>query len=793
MDFTEEGGQKILNFTINTKWTLAVSETQSSAKWCTVSQSEGAAGTHNVVVTVAPNAGDEDRNVVLLLKTADGSMTKTVIVNQKQARSITLTTDRFEVDAKGGRIDIEVRSNVEYSIEIPELYRSWISETSTSRAMTTNTLSFNIAESKEYDKREGEIIITSGDIQEKVKIFQSGSAILVLTQNEYTIGCQGGTIEVNLSSNFEVEVDMPNVSWLKDANKSRAVSSHTLYYEVTENTSYDDREAVIVFKDSNGEHKESVCIRQRSKDAILLTNSFVEIPQEGGNFSAEVNSNVDYAISIPSPCNKWISKASSNSQSRALTKTFPTFKVNSSEEYSKREGEIHFSYGEITETLKVYQSGGAVLVLTQDKYNLDGGATTISVQLKSNIDYSINISDDWITEVATRAVSNSTKQFNIAINKTGKNRTGKITFKSSDGSKSADVIINQATLVEAKNLSIVFTNTSGTMGDGLYIGKTYGLTAVASPSNAAAAYEWEVEDTRIATMSGSGNSITLKTKDFGQTRVVVTEKNSGISASYDFATCVTDFRFTEDTGEKSYGYPAITLVVGEKYKLNYTHTPSYATKIFSDLSAFQFKEIEPSMNAYLPVEKSTIVDIDADGNMTGLRTGSTIINCNNHPYVFKSSNTNDGIFVKVISEYFESEYNDDFTYANTIKPGQKMKFYLSSSSDVDIFKFTRPTEKYFYVKLTYYGEGNYASGSRIISYDLFNNNKEMFGAGNLSFEAKDGGVQTQYRWLNTTTGYIKFYMKSENVNYFMPQGFFTIEFVTEDDPDVQKSKRRARK
>ena len=60
---------------------------------------------------------------------------------------------------------------------------------------------------------------------------------------------------------------------------------------------------------------------------------------------------------------------------------------------------------EPNKTIKVYQSGGAILVLNQTTYNLPGEATTISVQLKSNIDYSVSVSDEWIKEVSTRAIS----------------------------------------------------------------------------------------------------------------------------------------------------------------------------------------------------------------------------------------------------------------------------------------------------------------------------------------------------------------------------------------------------
>lgn len=49
------------------------------------------------------------------------------------------------------------------------------------RGLVSSVLSFEIAASEEYDKREGEIIIQSGTIAETVKVYQTGSGIILLT------------------------------------------------------------------------------------------------------------------------------------------------------------------------------------------------------------------------------------------------------------------------------------------------------------------------------------------------------------------------------------------------------------------------------------------------------------------------------------------------------------------------------------------------------------------------------------------------------------------------------------
>lgn len=781
MSFPSSGGTKILNFTSNINWTLTVSS-QSNANWCTVSHSSGSAGTYNVIVTVAENASSDERNTTLVFTA--GNITKRVFVVQKQRNALTLTTDRFEVDPQGGQIDVEVKSNIGYEVQIPEEYKSWISLSPKTRALSAKTITFDIAESKEYDKREGRIIISSGDLSETVKVYQAGSAILVLSQNEYTLGSEGGTVSIDISSNFEYEVDMPKVDWIKPS-QTRAVSSHTLTYEVSPNASYEDREAVIAFKDAKTNKKESVTFRQRQKDAILLSNKKIEISQDGGTFFVDVNSNVEYSIVIPSSCSNWISRSDTSSKitSRSIVKTAPSFRVEKSEQYEKREGEIYFKYKDVADTLKVYQSGGAILVLSQSDYYLEGVETTISVVLKSNIDYNISTSADWITEISTRAVSSSTKKFNVALNKTGKSRMGKIMFNTVDGKKTATINITQASIVEAKALQINFFNTSGTIGGYLYIGSNYNFSVSSTPSNASTDYVWKVENADIGSVSWSESNATLYTKNFGKSKLIVTDKNSGISASYDFGTAITNFSFTENTGETGYGYPMITMVVGEKHKLKYSCNPSYATNVFSDLRAFNFKEVMPSINTFVIVDKSSVVDIDAEGVMTALKVGTTIINANNG-YGIAKNGSNDGIYVKVISEYTENEYNDDFQYANTIKEGQKMKFRISSPNDVDVFKFTNP-DPYggkCSLKITYEGDLGTSTGvNKHLSFDSYNSQYSHFnGMNEMSFKP-EGETFTYNAWVNTSYGYLRFYIRDYWKIYQqgVPTGYFTIEIVNE--------------
>lgn len=85
----------------------------------------------------------------------------------------------------------------------------------------------------------------------------------------------------------------------------------------------------------------------------------------------------------------------------------------------------------------------------------------------------MSISNDWITEIPTRSISNSMKKFNIMSNTTGKSRTGKITFTSSDGKKTETVTVIQATVVKVTALDILFNGTLYA-----YVGDSYNFLSL---------------------------------------------------------------------------------------------------------------------------------------------------------------------------------------------------------------------------------------------------------------------------------------------------------------------------
>ena len=364
LDFTSDSGEAILSFTTNKDWSINVSQSGGDVSWCTVFPNKGKAGENQVLVKVIRNEGVDDRNVVLNL--AAGDLTKSIVVTQKQKDAITLTTAKFEVDKNGGEIQVEVKANVTYEVVIPEQYQSWIREGSgsgqiimgdkghnqmhesaTRTDMDRTMRKFYISKSEEYDKREGEIIFRSGELEEVLKVYQTGGGILLLTKNEYTVSDKGEQITVELNSNFDFDVKMPQVDWIT-TTVTRSVSSHTLYYTIAPNETYDKREAEIIYYDRN--------IVQVQKDAILLSQKEYDITAKGETIEISVETNVNYNIHIDEENSQWI-KLVQNVVTKSFKQDRLFFHIEENSEVKSRVGNIVFTSIESTlaDTIRIIQ------------------------------------------------------------------------------------------------------------------------------------------------------------------------------------------------------------------------------------------------------------------------------------------------------------------------------------------------------------------------------------------------------------------------------------------------------
>ena len=358
-------GEQSVSFSVNADWALSVASTTSGATWCKASATSGSKGTASVKFTVDENTEYDDRSVSVTIKA--GTVSKTFTITQKGADALLVTTNKYEVAQEGGQIEIEVKVNIDYQMEISETAKDWITEAS-SRALTTHKHTLDIAMNEDTEKREGEITFKSGDKVETVTVYQAGGALIILSQNEYTVDDAGETISVDIKSNVEYGVQMPDVDWITDEASSRGMSSHTLKYVIAANDGYDSRSTEIIFYDKNSDLKDTLKVIQAQKDAIVISEKNFNVIREGGTIEVKVNTNVSFEVQIPSDAT-WVTQT----DSRALSEKSIYLKIAKNTGDEARETEIVFvnKESQVSENITIIQAGAV-------KAGYENGTVTIA-------------------------------------------------------------------------------------------------------------------------------------------------------------------------------------------------------------------------------------------------------------------------------------------------------------------------------------------------------------------------------------------------------------------------------
>ena len=248
---------------------------------------------------------------------------------------------------------------------------------------------------------------------------------------------KGGEDYFEIESNTDWSIS-DNADWLTiEPIEGNGNCSITL--TATASDVYDDRNTVITVK--AGDKTETFTVTQKYAEALLVTKNKFDIPQEGGDFTIEIQSNISYEIQIDSDSQSWISEAP---KSKALTTYTHTFSVESNPNTTKRDGSIEIigSNGK-TETVNIYQAQKDELVLSKSEETVPAKGGEVRVQLRSNVDYEVIMPEntDWVEQIQSDKADELI--FNVKPNDKTEDRKAEITVKDKNSDLSQTFTIKQ--------------------------------------------------------------------------------------------------------------------------------------------------------------------------------------------------------------------------------------------------------------------------------------------------------------------------------------------------------------
>ena len=253
--FGSEQGEFLLSFETNSTWTAS-----SNASWCTVSPTSGSAGKVSTKVLVSENDTYDDRNCSVTIKA--GQATAVVSISQKQKNALILSPDEFSFESEGGSFEVVIKSNIDYILSSDV---SWITEVTT-KALESRTHVFTVTANESSDDREGHVIVKSAGKEDRITVLQLAKETLIMGQDQYEFGPEGGTLELKVSTNVELDVSVDEDSrfWIIYL-ETKSLFEKTIVFNIVAADETNDRTGTITVS-SGGSLSQTVTVHQFSPE-----------------------------------------------------------------------------------------------------------------------------------------------------------------------------------------------------------------------------------------------------------------------------------------------------------------------------------------------------------------------------------------------------------------------------------------------------------------------------------------------------------------------------------------------
>lgn len=422
--FPSDGGDDSFEIESNGDWVIT-----NDADWLTIEPSEGK-GSCSITLTASASDLYDDRNTVITVYAGD--KTETFTVTQKYSEALLVTKNKFDIPQEGGELTIEVQSNISYDIVIDEDCQLWITEAPSSKALNTYTHTFSVASNQDTTKREGsiEIVGTNGKT-ETVNIYQAQKDELVLSKSEETVPAKGGEVRVQLRSNVDYEVIVPeDVDWVEHLQSDKA---DELVFNVKPNSETSTRDAEITIKDKNSDLSQIFTIIQ-TVGSIVLDETYYEVSASGDTLDIVFTSNVEYDIIIAENDASWITYEETESEDSYQHNLMIFAGPNTVNEIRTAEIAIKDKNSDIKATITVKQLTGDI-ILEDSWIEADASGETIRVPFATDIEYEVNIPEEYsswislVSAVQTKALIDTAFSLKIEPNATGSRREARIAVK----------------------------------------------------------------------------------------------------------------------------------------------------------------------------------------------------------------------------------------------------------------------------------------------------------------------------------------------------------------------------
>ena len=400
------GGTATVNIDSNTGWTIS-----SNQSWATLSTTSGN-GNGSTVVSFTSNSGQSTRTVTLTAKTTDNRITKTLQITQNAnptpptpTPTLTISASKTSgVSADGETVTITITSNTDWTLASNQ---SWATLGTTSGSNNgTSSLSIGANTATGASSRSVTITATYGNNQQQtVTITQnapSEAPYLTITLSSSSIGSDGGTIGITVSSNTGWTLYLSSqAESYASINPVSGSGNGGSTLTINRNDSTESRNIRVYAKYTNGSsevtHKD---VEQAGvTPSLSIEANKVTVSSASEEVELTITSNIDWEMSISE---SWASVPLPHSGSGNGVKMLS---INAYEGDQPRQVTVTVSGSGLSDSVTITQNGNYYLnfwdtdrnKLTDIAWDEDG---RFQLHVDSNIEWTIAASDSsWISIV----------------------------------------------------------------------------------------------------------------------------------------------------------------------------------------------------------------------------------------------------------------------------------------------------------------------------------------------------------------------------------------------------------
>ena len=437
----------------NVQYSVAIDD--ESAKWIKQGGTK-ALTTDKVTFTISANESYDNREGKITFKQLDGDLSQTVTVRQSQTNGLFITTPDYNLSNDAHTLSVEIKANVEFEVTSQT---EWIKFVET-KALTPSTITLSVEANESYDNRTGTVLVKqkNGNLTGTITVNQKQTDYMTVAPTSFEVSNEAQSITIEVKDNVSYSVVIPDdaKSWVSVSSntQTKALVDDEVVLAIAKNTTYDDREASITIKQTDGALAGTVRIKQHQTDGIFLSPSEFELSSESHTISVEVEANVEYDVT---PDVTWIKVL----ETKALTSSSIMLSVEANPTYDPRSGKVFVKQknGDQEGFISVSQEQILILEALPKEFNLSYDDQTIEVEIKNSVDYSITISDsgnNWISIVSppsTKGLEIEMVCFSVHKNDTYEDRSAKIVLTENDGPMQETIVVKQS--MEERSLKAV--------------------------------------------------------------------------------------------------------------------------------------------------------------------------------------------------------------------------------------------------------------------------------------------------------------------------------------------------